>query len=302
MKVVGAKSRASAIDLRVTLGCSIGSITESDVLAHLTSELQTKAHSTVSRARTTLSALFQYAVRERLRLKNPVRDVPMPSGLQEGDGDIEVEPPTDVELFELLEAQRIVHPQMADVSEFISLTGLRWSELRAVRVSELRDIPYPGLRVRRAHSDGYAEKGTKTRSSRVVPLTVRAYEIARAHAGARSPDAYLFVSPTGKQLRGTAFRRALRWPQTSPRHTIHDLRHYAASSWLRAGLPVHQVAKWLGHKNASTLLRIYAHVLGEQQEIAALRHLDSMGPVRPEYARSEADPTLKAEITQNRGV
>ena len=81
----------------------------------------------------------------------------------------------------------------------------------------------------------------------------------------------------------------MRWSQTAPNHTIHDLRHYAASSWLRAGLPVHQVAKWLGHKNASTLLRIYAHVLGEQQEIAALRHLDSLGPVRTEYAGSAVD-------------
>jgi integrase len=166
-------------------------------------------------------------------------------------------------------------------------------------VQNLQDVPYPGLRLNRAQSDGYAEKGTKTRKSRVVPLTSRANDIARSHAGEHNPGEYLFVTATGKQLRGNGFRRTLKWSSTSFGHTIHDLRHYAASSWLRAGLPVHQVAKWLGHQNPATLLRIYAHVLGERQEIAALKHLDGLGAVRPEFAPKFTDANLRAALVDD---
>lgn len=273
----------------------ISAITEGDILEHLTEQLQGKAHSTVTRARTSLSALFQYTLREKMRTKNPVRAVPMPAGEQTADLHDMVDPPTDAELTEMLARQREVNPRMAEISEFISLTGLRWSELRASRIGRLQDVPFPGLRVSRAQSDGYAEKGPKTKKSRVVPLTARANEIARQHAGTRRAHDYLFVTPTGKQLRGNGFRRAVKWPKTSLGHTIHDLRHYAASNWLRAGIPVHQVAGWLGHKNPATLLRIYAHVLGEHQEIAALKHLEQSA-VRAEFARDIPDANLRAAL------
>lgn len=47
---------------------------------------------------------------------------------------------------------------------------------------------------------------------------------------------------------------------------------------------MHQVAKWLGHANPATTLRIYAHILGEGQDIAAIKHLDAQGPAHTEYA------------------
>lgn len=274
----------------------ISAISERDILTHLTAELRSKAHSTVSRARTSLSALFQYAVRERMRLRNPVRGVPMPPGEQVDDKTDEVNAFTDVELSTTLAMQRALNPTNAEVTEFLSLTGLRWSELRASRIHNLQDVPFPALRVSRAQSDGYAEKGTKTKKSRRVPLTTRAYELARSRAAGRKPTDYLFVSTTGKQLRGNLFRRYVKWTETSFGHTIHDLRHYAASSWLRAGIPVHQVAKWLGHGNAATTLRIYAHVLGEGQEIAAIKHLDATAAVHAEYTEPVSDPNLRAAL------
>ena len=80
------------------------------------------------------------------------------------------------------------------------------------------------------------------------------------------------------QLRGTVFRRFWKDAETTPGRTIHDLRHYTASHWLRSGIPVHQVAKWLGHANPSTTLKVYAHVLGEAQDIAAIAHLNAAAP------------------------
>lgn len=276
----------------------ISTISESDILKHLTDELKVKAHSTVSRARTTLSALFQYAVREHLRQRNPVRDVAMPPGEQQGSD--EVTPFTDEELAKTLERQRGRNPLMAEVTEFISLTGLRWSELRSLRVSSFQEVPYAAIRVSRAQSDGYEEKGTKTKKWRPVPLTDRAREIAAARASDRRPDEYLFTSTTGKQLSGNLFRKYVRWTQTASGHTIHDLRHYAASTWLRAGIPVHQVAKWLGHANPATTLRIYAHILGEGQDIAAIKHLDAQRPAHTAYADDAFGANL-GTIDRNEG-
>lgn len=55
---------------------------------------------------------------------------------------------------------------------------------------------------------------------------------------------------------------------------VHALRHYAASTWLRLGTPVHEVAEYLGDE-ARTVLAVYAHVLGEGQRRDHLRRLAS---------------------------
>lgn len=46
-----------------------------------------------------------------------------------------------------------------------------------------------------------------------------------------------------------------------PDITVHGLRHTAATNALRVGVPVHAVARMLGHADASVTLRTYSHVL-----------------------------------------
>jgi integrase len=250
----------------------ISSIGESEVLRFLTRQLEAKARSTVLRTRTTLSALFTFAIRERYVNRNPVRGVRLPPGktrVSSGLGTF-----TEEELQATLARQREINLAMAEVTEFLSLTGVRWSELRALRVSDLVTAPIPAVRVSRAQSDGYAEKGTKTGRLRTVPLTARGLQIATAKATGRGAGDYLFTGQSGGQLRGNLFWRLVNGAETAPGRTIHDLRHYAASRWLRAGVPIHQVAKWLGHSSPVTTLKVYAHVLGEAQDLAALEQLN----------------------------
>ncbi|MBO1740723.1 tyrosine-type recombinase/integrase [Leifsonia sp. TF02-11] len=273
----------------------VASIGKGDILRHLTDELKTKARSTVSRSRTTLSALFNYAVQEEMLLRNPVREVSMPPGKEQNSEDVETF--TDAELADTLRRQYALNPLMAEVTEFISLTGVRWSELRSLRVRNLQNLTHPAVRVLRAQSDGYEEKGTKTRKGRTVPLVARAYAIAGRRAEGRDPDEYLFASKTGRQLSGNLFRRYLKWGETAHGFTIHALRHYAASSWLRAGIPVNQVSEWLGHKNPNTTLRIYAHVLGEAQDIAAIARLNAIAPPPP----PPSDPRLNYQYPPDAG-
>ena len=47
---------------------------------------------------------------------------------------------------------------------------------------------------------------------------------------------------------------------------LHDLRHFAATQLLAAGVPVRTVAGRLGHANAATTLNVYAHVLESSDE------------------------------------
>ena len=56
-----------------------------------------------------------------------------------------------------------------------------------------------------------------------------------------------------------------------PRIRFHDLRHTAATLAIRAGTPIHVVAKMLGHKDPAMTLRRYSHVLDEMEDTAAQR-------------------------------
>jgi site-specific recombinase XerD len=53
--------------------------------------------------------------------------------------------------------------------------------------------------------------------------------------------------------------------------SVYALRHYAITSWLRKGIPIHVVQKMAGHRNMSTTQH-YVHFLKEDLEDA--RRLD----------------------------
>ena len=244
------------------LGRPLASIQASDIRDHLLAELRGgKAASTVARAKTTLSALFTYADDQGfLHQPHPVRTmkkIPELSIAQRSISLSEIPPPERVAA--ALTGLRERRSDVADVFEFMSLTGVRWGEVRAIRASWLGETPLPQLNVERSHSDGYDEKDPKSwRGTRSIPLSPRAQAIFRAHAAWKPPDEYLFTNLYGGQLAVGVVRK---FPLGFRRHA---LRHYAASTWLRLGTPVHEVAEYLGDE-ARTVLAVYAHVLGEGQ-------------------------------------
>jgi integrase len=79
--------------------------------------------------------------------------------------------------------------------------------------------------------------------------------------------------------------------------SVYSLRHYAITSWLRAGVPVHVVQRMAGHSNLATTQR-YIHHLKEDLEDAARRL------VRSAEARSNggaAAPTPPEDDAQGWG-
>ena len=61
--------------------------------------------------------------------------------------------------------------------------------------------------------------------------------------------------------------------------SVYSLRHYAITSWLRKGVPVHVVQKMAGHKNLATTQH-YVHFLKGDLEEAARRIDDDHGSHR----------------------
>lgn len=240
----------------------LSSIHGEDVRNHLIRQLLRKAPSTVAREKTSLSALFTYAAEQGLlHQAHPVRTmkkIPQLSAtVQRAISPKDV--PTSTRLVESIARVREKRPDVADVFEFMSLTGIRWGEARALRAASLSASPFPQLIVERSHSDKYDEKNPKSwRGIRTLPLSPRAVEIFRQYSERKEPDDYLFTNSRGEQLSVGVLRK---FPLGFERH---NLRHYAASTWLRLGTPVNEVAEYLGD-DPRTVLAVYAHVLGEDQ-------------------------------------
>lgn len=266
----------------------LASIHADDIHNHLRKQLLRRKPSTVARQKTTLSALFTFGEEQGLlHQPHPVRTMKKIPELS-GPAVRAISPkdvPTQARLTEVLQSVRDRRPDIADVLEFMSLTGIRWGEARALRASSLSESQLPQLLVEKSHSDRFEEKDPKSwRGIRPVPLSPRALDIFNAHAKGKEPNDYLFTNQRGEQLKVGVVRK---FPLGFERH---NLRHYAASTWLRLGTPVHEVAEYLGD-DPRTVLSVYAHILGEDQRRAhAARLAQAERDARAERPKTSGDP------------
>lgn len=83
----------------------------------------------------------------------------------------------------------------------------------------------------------------------------------------------LFRTRTGKRPTASnwarTFQRALRQTDHPPLR-VYDCRHAAATTWLRAGVPVGEVARSMGH-SVETLVSTYVGALNGDEQIANQR-------------------------------
>jgi integrase len=114
------------------------------------------AEASVRRFRDSLSSFFAWAVRERMIPTNPVTPTRVPKA---STPRTEMYPFSEEELEELYgrAVQRDQH--LADILLIGAWTGLRWSELRAVRVRDFVEVPLPVLVVQRAEPGRCASQG-----------------------------------------------------------------------------------------------------------------------------------------------
>jgi integrase len=90
-------------------------------------------------------------------------------------------------------------------------------------------------------------------------------------AAYENTEGFLFTAENGQRLSPNAVSKAFLRAQAGlklPRLSLHSMRHSHATILLRAGVPVHIVAKRLGHKDPSVTLNVYADVIPDDDASA----------------------------------
>lgn len=231
------------------------------------------AQTTVRRYRASLMAFFAWCVQDRVIGVNPVSRTKVPA---------QRTAPKEMMPLPLWELEQVraeiceIDESLADIVWIAAWTGLRWSELREVRVGDFSSAPVPRLIIRRAHPEGADVKGTKSNRARHVPLVDSLLPIVDALTRGRRQSDLLLTTVDGGQLNAKPFRNATRWATTGRGRRLHDLRHTAACLWLERGVPVTTVQAWMGHADLATTQR-YLHYLGTSADEYALGRLNSPG-------------------------
>ncbi len=192
-------------------------------------------------------------------------------------GPADIRPPTPEDVSRVLEAAYEVDPDFAVLLWLAATTGARRGELCALRWSnvDLEAAEFVIVRNLIQRDGQLVEKDTKTHAARRIALHedsvallaehwARCEQRAEACGVALSRDAYMFsFDPAGRQPMHPdsvthRFSRLTR--QLGLQTRLHDLRHYAATQLIAAGVDVRTVSGRIGHAGGgATTLRVYTH-------------------------------------------
>ena len=239
----------------------------SDVQAWVSDLAVIRGAKTVQSAWSVLHSILDDAVRDRRIASNPAHGVKLPRIVKR---------PHVYLTGEQLHALARASGRYAPLVLLLGLTGLRWGEAAALRVS---DVNFLKRSVRVVENATGGKVGT-TKSGKHRTVYVPAYVITELSAAAagKGRDALLWPSATGGHLKppsphdswlSGAVKRCQAADDTFPRVTAHDLRHTAASLAISAGANVKAVQRMLGHASAAMTLDTYAGLFDDDQAAVA---------------------------------
>jgi integrase len=160
--------------------------------------------------------------------------------------------------------------------------GLRASELLALRVTDVAFLASPckvsitrqlGRDDDRAAGRLFTSLKT-TASERTIVLDASVKMLLSEHLRRYPPEDLIMTTIHGnavtQKVWNENFNRAVKAAAGVPvaAHP-HDLRHYAASALVARGVPVTAVSRFLGHANAGEVIRTYAHVMPDADQVIA---------------------------------
>ena len=154
-------------------------------------------------------------------------------------------------------------------------TGLRWGELRALRVKRI-DLERGRIDVVEAMPERSLELDTpKNHKRRTVPIPGFVVDELEKQVQGKGPDDLVFTNSAGGMLDNTNFRRNIWNPAARSigldGFTPHDLRHTTASLAVSAGANVKALQRLLGHASASMTLDVYSALFDSDLDAVAER-------------------------------
>ncbi|WP_303060505.1 tyrosine-type recombinase/integrase [Veillonella magna] len=186
------------------------------------------------------------------------------------------------ELRECLRQLHQLHKPIALMMEFISRTGLRCSELLALRVQdydkENRRIHINGTIIQHTSVNSNVVRGTPKNiySVRYVALDSRSVSILDSFILENKKRAlwfkgyddkgYIFTTNRGNPYNLQYIGHYLRRLQIEGKHvTTHIFRHTHISILAELGIPLKAIMQRVGHNDPKTTLSIYTHVTENMQ-------------------------------------
>lgn len=269
----------------------VASITQADVSEWIGALVtaQGLAPATVTRALATFRGVLDHGVADERITRNVAAKVRAPRRRS-------VHEPKALSIEQLRTLAVAMGERDGDLVLFLGLTGLRWSEVAALRVSDVIEVPGLGVRVQRATTSAggggrLVTDSVKNNRARTVPVVGELRPVIDRAIGRRVKAGLLFGSPEGEQLRLSNWRRDSGWARVTgdlgfAPLRIHDLRHTAASVWIAAGADVKVVQRVLGHATASMTVDLYGHLMDRSLWDTA----DRLGGVLGGKAGANPDP------------
>jgi len=163
------------------------------------------------------------------------------------------------------------HVEWEKLDEFY-LSFTRFLYFTACRVQE-------GIKLKVKYYDPgthaiYFVKTKTSRNRRVYIEDKELQQILHKAMVGKSPDDYLFLTPSGKpicwQMCWDNLKKRSRTAEIMEIHP-HTLRHTQASHLYKAGVPLEMVSLILGHKNVGVTFNTYVHVADESIKQAFTR-------------------------------
>ncbi|MGH9137100.1 MAG: tyrosine-type recombinase/integrase, partial [Acidimicrobiales bacterium] len=154
--------------------------------------------------------------------------------------------------------------------------GLRPSEVVMLRAKAMH-LPAKGWgRIDVTEADvSFDEPGEPKTGPRSVPIPTHLVGLLQSwvDAGGYAGDDLLFRTRAGLRPTSSNWSRSLRRAREKvgqPPMRIYDCRHAAATTWLKAGVPLGEVARRMGH-SVETLVSTYVGALDGDETVANKR-------------------------------
>jgi len=199
-----------------------------------------------------------------------------------------LDPPGPDGVIKLIDAARKDDPDFGCYLLLAAITGARRGELCALRWADV-DLENQTLNIARSVVEAahgvLVEKDTKTHASRRIALDQTTADVLTEHRSRcteRASACGVFLPEKGHVFShdpdgvrpwvpNDVTKVFIRVRKRVGLNTVrlHDLRHFAATRLLVAGIPVRTVSGRLGHANAATTLGVYAHFVAQSDRDAA---------------------------------